>query len=271
MHRNKSILSGVCAVLWCACFIYIVLDPPPLSSHQPNPIRCILAGWVVRVLFSFHLMYVYYTKCIHCLRLMISARLIAVYFISFILIILIRVCMSCTLIYFHTRKARKAANPTVSSLLFVALSGKQKSQHYQINQRTTVLVSQMNQMLAIVFISLRCVRKRFSTLFSFNPFVCNQKSLSGNCLPWSQVVEVYKPTEILPLIRFKWCSDSTEAFAYKRPYNRCLKCFFLNVGKQKENAGRKSMDVSKVSKCANHTMIALANEQIEKKKFEDEK
>lgn len=85
------------------------------------------------------------------------------------------ICVARLFIFILGKHGRE--NPTGSSLLFVALSGKQKSQHYQINQRTTVLVSQMNQILAIVFISFRCVRKQFYTLFSFNPFVCNQKSL----------------------------------------------------------------------------------------------
>lgn len=161
------------------CLLFILLLTRHLShlTNQPNPIICILA---VRVCFFFipFDVCVCYTKCIHCLWLMIGARLIAVFHLIRSHHFDSRVCVCALRAYlFLYSESTKGKSKSVSSLLFVALSGKQKSQHYQINQRTTVLVSQMNQMPAIVFISLRCVRKRFYTLFSFNPFVCNQKSL----------------------------------------------------------------------------------------------
>lgn len=178
MHRNKSILSV------CVLFIFRSWPASSLSSHQQNPIICIIldvCGCVSACFFLFHLMYVYHTKCIHCLRLMISGLLIAVFrlihshhFDWFV----------CVLIYFYTQKARKK-NPTVSSLLFVALSGKQKSQHYQINQRPnerTNSACQSNESNTSdcfhhSFDFDCCARKQFYTLFLFNPFVCNQKSL----------------------------------------------------------------------------------------------
>lgn len=69
---------------------------------------------------------------------------------------------------------------------FVALSGKQKSQQYQINQQTppyiahtcTALVSQMNHIVAIVLrIGWACLQTFLCILCVLNPFVYHRKLL----------------------------------------------------------------------------------------------
>lgn len=152
----------------------------------------------------------------------------------------------------HIYKARKE-NPTVSSPLFAALSGKQKSQHYEINQRMserTVLVSQMNQMLAIAFhhnFGCCCARKQFYTLFPVQS-VCLQPKITlaivYHGLKW------FKCTNQPRFCRWSVSSEvarHTQACARKRPHHRwccyschncccyCYcKCFTLYGGKTKE-------------------------------------
>lgn len=105
MHCNKSVSSGVCVRV---CVFYLYCSWPAITLISPTKSDYMYFG-CVRVFFLFHLMYVYYTKCIHCLRLMISALLIAV----FHLIILICVCV-CAYLFLYSESTKGKSDRVLS-------------------------------------------------------------------------------------------------------------------------------------------------------------
>lgn len=189
------------ALCGCVCFILLFLTH---HSHLTNKIRLFVFFWQ----FFFDFIWCMYTKLYPLFAVDDQRSFDSYSFISFswfrLVVLRLFIFMLKASMWKHKEEKIRPCLPPFCLWHFrenkiSTLSNKSTNE--------TVIVSQMNQILAICSSHwlCMCVRKHFYTLCAQSVCLLPKITLAivYHGLKW---LKCTKPTEILPLIHFKWCN-----------------------------------------------------------------